>query len=51
MIYLKLALYYLLSFPFIIIGVIVGVVSVVLMIPAEAAKEINKRVFGDCENE
>lgn len=51
MIYLKLALYYLLSIPFIIISVVVGIVSVVLMIPAEAAREINKKVFGDNEND
>lgn len=51
MIYLKLFIYYLLSVPFVLIGVLAGIFTVILMIPAEAAREINKKVFGDNEND
>jgi hypothetical protein len=50
-IYLKLFIYYLLSLPFVLIGVLASIFAVVLMIPAEAAREINKKVFGDNEND
>lgn len=51
MIYLKLFVYYLLSVPFVLIGVLAGIFTVILMIPAEVGREINKKVFGDNEND
>lgn len=51
MIYLKLFIYYLLSVPFVLIGVLAGIFAVVLMIPVEVGSEINKQVFGDNEND
>jgi hypothetical protein len=50
-IYLKLFIYYLLSVPFVLIGVLAGIFTVILMIPSEVGREINKKVFGDNEND